>query len=62
MKILLNTQVFLWFVLNDSALSQIACDVIVAFDRLLIAQALTEKIPIISADKLLDNYSTTRYW
>ena len=32
------------------------------FDRLLIAQALIEKIPIISADAMLDNYSATRYW
>jgi len=32
------------------------------FDRLLIAQALTEAVPLISADKLLDAYSVNRYW
>jgi PIN domain nuclease of toxin-antitoxin system len=32
------------------------------FDRLLVAQALTEKIPIISADGMLDTYSVVRYW
>ncbi|MEH2354705.1 hypothetical protein [Nostoc sp.] len=29
MKFLLDTQAFLWFVLNDRALSQVACDLIV---------------------------------
>jgi PIN domain nuclease of toxin-antitoxin system len=128
MKFLLDTQAFLWFVLNDRTLSQVACDLIVdplndillshvsyweiaikvsigkyeipgnfeawmehqiqvneleilpikvahaamvvalpfhhkdPFDRLLVAQALTEKIPIISVDKVLDNYAVTRYW
>ncbi|MGJ5632938.1 type II toxin-antitoxin system VapC family toxin [Nostoc sp. CALU 1950] len=128
MKFLLDTQAFLWFVLNDRALSQVACDLIVdplndillspasyweiaikvsigkyqipgnfetwmehqiqvnefeilpikvahaavivalpfhhkdPFDRLLVAQALTEKIPIISVDAVLDNYAVTRYW
>lgn len=123
-----GTQAFLWFVLNDRALSQVACDLIVnppndillssasyweiaikisigkyqipgnfetwmkhqiqvneleilpikvahaaaivalpfhhkdPFDRLLVAQALTEKIPIISVDAVLDNYAVTRYW
>jgi PIN domain nuclease of toxin-antitoxin system len=32
------------------------------FDRLLVAQALTENIPIISVDAVLDNYAVTRYW
>ncbi|QFS49435.1 type II toxin-antitoxin system VapC family toxin [Nostoc sphaeroides] len=128
MKFLLDTQAFLWFVLKDRALSQVACDLIVdplndillnpassweiaikvsigkyqipgnfetwiehqiqvneleilpikvahvaaivtlpfhhkdPFDRLLVAQALTEKIPIISVDAALDNYPVTRYW
>nr|WP_199350005.1 type II toxin-antitoxin system VapC family toxin [Nostoc flagelliforme] len=125
---MLDTQAFLWFVLNDCALSQVACDLVVdplndillspasyweiaikvsigkyqipgnfetwmehqihvneleilpikvshtaaivtlrfhhkdPFDRLLVAQALTEKIPIISVDAVLDNYAVTRYW
>lgn len=128
MKFLLDTQAFLWFVLKDRALSQVACDLIVdplndillspasyweiaikvsigkyqipgnfetwiehqiqvneleilpikvahvaaivtlpfhhkdPFDRLLVAQALTEKILIISVDAALDNYPVTRYW
>jgi PIN domain nuclease of toxin-antitoxin system len=32
------------------------------FDRLLVAQAITENIPIISIDAVLDNYLVTRYW
>lgn len=128
MRFLLDTHAFLWFVLNDSALSQVACDLMVdpqntllispasyweiaikisigkyqlpepfegwmqrqiqvnefeilpievghvaavatlpfhhkdPFDRLLIAQAATEQIPIISADSVIDAYSVVRYW
>ncbi len=32
------------------------------FDRLLAAQALAERIPIISADVVLDPYGVTRLW
>ncbi|MBE9013688.1 type II toxin-antitoxin system VapC family toxin [Pseudanabaenaceae cyanobacterium LEGE 13415] len=32
------------------------------FDRLLIAQALTEQIPIISADRIFDDYGVLRCW
>ncbi len=32
------------------------------FDRLLIAQAKTEQIPIISRDKMLDEYQVERLW
>ena len=32
------------------------------FDRLLVAQALTEGIPIISADPQLNAYGVTRLW
>jgi len=32
------------------------------FDRLLVAQALVENIPIISADKKMDQYSVKREW
>jgi PIN domain nuclease of toxin-antitoxin system len=32
------------------------------FDRLLIAQAITEGVPIISADASFDAYSVTRLW
>jgi PIN domain nuclease of toxin-antitoxin system len=32
------------------------------FDRLLIAQAMVENIPLISADNLLDRYEIQRIW
>jgi PIN domain nuclease of toxin-antitoxin system len=32
------------------------------FDRLLVAQALAESIPIVSADSQLDAYGVTRLW
>ncbi|MFO0813934.1 MAG: type II toxin-antitoxin system VapC family toxin [Gemmatales bacterium] len=32
------------------------------FDRLLIAQAIEEQIPIISADQLFDQYGVVRLW
>ena len=32
------------------------------FDRLLIAQAISEKIPIISSDKAFDTYPVNRLW
>jgi PIN domain nuclease of toxin-antitoxin system len=32
------------------------------FDRLIIAQALTEKVPIVSADAVFDPYGVTRVW
>jgi PIN domain nuclease of toxin-antitoxin system len=32
------------------------------FDRLLVAQALAEQIPIVSADAVLDRYGVTRLW
>jgi PIN domain nuclease of toxin-antitoxin system len=32
------------------------------FDRLLVAQALTEDIPIVSVDAAFDPYGVTRLW
>lgn len=32
------------------------------FDRLIVAQAMTEDMPILSADKALDAYAITRQW
>jgi PIN domain nuclease of toxin-antitoxin system len=32
------------------------------FDRMLVAQAIVSKIPIVSADSHLDNYPITRLW
>jgi len=32
------------------------------FDRLLIAQALTEAVAIVGVDALFDRYGVTRFW
>ncbi len=32
------------------------------FDRLLIAQAMTEQLPLVSADAVFDSYAVTRLW
>jgi PIN domain nuclease of toxin-antitoxin system len=32
------------------------------FDRLIIAQALTEGVPVVSADAVFDRYGVTRIW
>lgn len=32
------------------------------FDRLMIAQAISEKMPVVSIDAAFDNYSVTRLW
>lgn len=32
------------------------------FDRLLIAQAITEQVPVVSVDAAFDNYGITRLW
>jgi PIN domain nuclease of toxin-antitoxin system len=32
------------------------------FDRLLVAQALVENLPVVSSDGILDQYGITRIW
>jgi PIN domain nuclease of toxin-antitoxin system len=32
------------------------------FDRLIIAQSMSEQVPILSKDGVFDNYSVTRLW
>ena len=32
------------------------------FDRLLVAQSIIEKLPLVSADPLFDSYGVTRFW
>lgn len=32
------------------------------FDRMLVAQAIVEDIPIVSADPILDSYNVARIW
>jgi PIN domain nuclease of toxin-antitoxin system len=56
---------FEWLHVTDDHLSLVSClpfhhkD---PFDRLLIAQALTEGIPLVSADGSFDPYGVTRLW
>jgi PIN domain nuclease of toxin-antitoxin system len=56
---------FEWLPINDEHLAAVAAlpfhhkD---PFDRLLIAQALCEKVPIISADAAFDAYGVDRHW
>lgn len=49
MKLLLDSHSFLWFNRDP-------------FDRLLIAQALVEQMPIVSRDPEFDAYGITRMW
>jgi PIN domain nuclease of toxin-antitoxin system len=64
---LLDTHAWLWFLLDD-AIDHAAKVATLPFhhrdpfDRLLIAQALTEQIPVISSDSALDAYGVARLW
>jgi hypothetical protein len=65
MHVLLDTQVFLWFVWGASQLSGTARALIEnpdrdPFDRTLIAQAMVEQMPLLSADPAFDAYPITR--
>jgi PIN domain nuclease of toxin-antitoxin system len=55
--VLLDTHAFLWFVMGDARLS--ATD---PFDRLLVAQAMADKMPLVSIDTVVDAYPVTRIW
>jgi len=56
-RVLLDTHAFLWFVMGDARLS--ATD---PFDRLLVAQAMADKMPLVSIDTVVDAYPVTRIW
>ena len=58
MRMLLDTHVFLWFVLGDAQLSSMAKSCIL--DP--VNTKLVEHIPIISGDPVLDAYMITRLW
>ncbi|WP_165232011.1 type II toxin-antitoxin system VapC family toxin [Aquisphaera insulae] len=66
MRLLLDTHTFLWFVLDDprhtAVLTTMPFHHKDPFDGLLIAQAIVEGIPIISADEKFDAYGVTRIW
>lgn len=32
------------------------------FDRLLVAQSMTENVPLVSSDSVVDAYGVIRYW
>jgi PIN domain nuclease of toxin-antitoxin system len=63
MRVLLDTHAFLWFILDDPQLSPTAKlhhkD---PFDRMIIAQAMVEGVPVVSADAAFDSYPVTRLW
>ena len=58
--LLLDTQGMLWFFRDDPLLSRTANKD--PFDRMLVAQAMIEGIPIVSADPIFDHYGITRLW
>lgn len=74
MRVLLDTHVFLWWVEGDRALLAKARAAHVGrletlgphhgdpFDRLLIAQALEEKLPVVTADPVFRKYGVKRIW
>jgi len=55
MKLLLDTHSFLWF-------ATLPCHHHDPFDRLLIAQAQIEQVPIVSGDPAFDAYAIKRLW
>jgi PIN domain nuclease of toxin-antitoxin system len=73
MRLLLDTHAFLWFVWDSPRLAAIALPHVVhaatlpfhhrdPFDRLIIAQSLTESIPVVSDDVMFDPYGAHRLW
>jgi PIN domain nuclease of toxin-antitoxin system len=63
MRLLLDTHTFIWFFKGNPKLNnQIRVHHRDPFDRLLIAQAMAEQIPILSADSAFDAYSINRLW
>ena len=71
MIILMDTHAFLWFIEGDDNLSNFARSLIEnnqyqkrykdPFDRLIIAQSLTENIPILTKDELFRSYTKFHY-
>jgi len=51
-RLLLDTHAFLWLIFDDRD----------PFDRLLVAQAISEQMPLVSVDPALDAYPVTRLW
>jgi PIN domain nuclease of toxin-antitoxin system len=51
-RLLLDTEAFLWLMLDDRD----------PFERFLVAQAISEQMPLDSVDPALDAYPVTRLW
>jgi PIN domain nuclease of toxin-antitoxin system len=62
MKLLLDTHVFLWWLLNDPRLSPLPLHHRDPFDRLLIATALEEDMTLLTNDKDIHKYSLKVAW
>ncbi|HBB32515.1 MAG TPA: hypothetical protein DDZ80_07370 [Cyanobacteria bacterium UBA8803] len=72
MKLLLDTHTFLWFINGSPQLSADAKNLLESevdlllnrdpFDRLLVAQAIVEKVSIVSVDVVFDSYTVNRIW
>jgi PIN domain nuclease of toxin-antitoxin system len=59
MRLLLDTHTFLWFIAGDGRLSRQARDLI---DRMIIAQGLVERLPVVGRDPAFDHYGIQRLW
>ena len=57
MRLLLDTHVFLWWVEDAPPLSRNG-----AGNRLLVAQAIEEKLPVVTSDPLFAKYGVKRIW
>lgn len=70
MKLLLDTHVFLWSVVQQTLSEKAHCQKIAElptlhgdpFDRLLIAQALCEQMTLLSADANIQRYPVPTLW
>jgi PIN domain nuclease of toxin-antitoxin system len=58
-RLLLDAHAFLWFVAGDERLPLHHHD---PFDRLLAAQALVERLPLVTADSLFRQYGVKTIW
>ena len=59
MKLLLDTHTFLWF---DSGSARLPPHHRDPFDRMLAAQALVDRLTVLSRDEALDAYGVQRAW
>jgi PIN domain nuclease of toxin-antitoxin system len=69
MRALLDTHSFLWFIGGSERLVAHLTELVRLphhhrdpFDRLLVAQARAENLPIVSVDEALDRYEIERLW